>query len=110
MEIFDGKFADISRPQIAPLVNELILKHGGVQGIIALLMRNGLRETAKSWVESGQNLPISADQIQQIFGAETIKDFAARVDLDPQQVAQKLSLLLPETVDVLTPRGVIPKL
>lgn len=110
MKMFDQLVGGISGAQITSLVNTLVDKHGGVQGIVALLQQQGLRETVKSWVESGPNLPISADQVHQVFGADTMQDLAAKAGMGPQHVAQKLSLLLPQAIDALTPGGEIPRI
>lgn len=109
MGFLDGLLGGVAGAEAISLVNGLIEKHGGVQGILTQLHSQGLSETARSWVESGANQPISPDQLHQAFGADTIKELAARAGLDPQQALQRLSLLLPQAIDKLTPNGVIPK-
>jgi uncharacterized protein YidB (DUF937 family) len=109
MGMFDSVLGGMAGAEMISLVNGLIEKHGGVQGVITQLQQSGLTETVKSWVQPGSNLPISAQQVHQTFGAETIQALAAKSGLDPQEVAQKLSALLPTAIDKLTPGGVIPK-
>jgi uncharacterized protein YidB (DUF937 family) len=46
----------------------LVEKHGGVQGIVNHLLQQGLGKAAQSWVRTGPNLPICADQIVQACG------------------------------------------
>ncbi|HVW68104.1 MAG TPA: YidB family protein [Steroidobacteraceae bacterium] len=103
MGFLDGLLSGIAGAEAVSLVSGLIEKHGGVPGVLAQLQQQGLRETAKSWVESGANLPISPDQVHQVFGADTIKELAARAGLDPQEALQKLSQALPQAIDRLTP-------
>lgn len=38
---------------------------GGLAGLVQLFQKNGLGEIVNSWVSTGKNLPISADQIKQ---------------------------------------------
>lgn len=109
MGILEGLLGGVAGAETISLVSGLIEKHGGVQGILAQLHQQGLVETAKSWVEPGPNLPISAAQVHQVFGGDTLEELAARVGLDPQEAAQKLSQLLPQAIDKLTPGGVLPR-
>jgi uncharacterized protein YidB (DUF937 family) len=109
MGLLDGVIGGIVGAEMASVVNGLIQRHGGVQGIVAQLERSGLGGTVGSWVGTGPNQPISADQIHQAFGADTIQALAAKAGLNPQDVEQKLSQLLPQTIDKLTPAGVVPK-
>ena len=55
------------------------------------------------------NLPISPEQVHQVFGTDTMQELAAKSGMDTQEVARKLSALLPMAIDHLTPGGVIPK-
>ena len=66
----------------------------------------GLGHLFQSWVGSGQNLPVSASQIQSALGNSGILEkIAQRTGLQPGDVAQHLSTLLPQIVDHLTPNG-----
>jgi uncharacterized protein YidB (DUF937 family) len=95
--------------EMVTVVNGLIEKHGGVQGIIAQLEQQGLGGTVRSWVGTGANQPITADQIHQAFGSDTVKQLAAKVGLTPQELAAKLSAVLPQAIDKLTPGGTVAK-
>jgi len=63
----------------------------------------------RSWIGTGANQPISADQIHQVFGSDAVKELAAKVGLSPDVLAAKLSQVLPQAIDKLTPAGVVPK-
>jgi len=109
MGLLDGLVGGAAGAETVSVVNRLIEKHGGVQGIVSQLQQNGLGETVKSWVGSGPNVPISASQVHQLFGADTIKSLAAKIGMDPDVAAQHISQLLPQAIDKLTPSGVVPK-
>jgi uncharacterized protein YidB (DUF937 family) len=109
MGLFDGLLGGVVGAEMATVVNGLIEKHGGVQGIISQLEEQGLGGTVRSWVGTGANQPITADQIHQAFGSDTVKQLAAKVGLSPEDLAAKLSQILPQAIDKLTPGGVAPK-
>jgi uncharacterized protein YidB (DUF937 family) len=109
MGLFDGLLGGAVGAEMATVVNSLIEKHGGVQGIVAQLEQQGLGGTVRSWVGTGANQPLSPDQVHQAFGSDTVKELAAKVGLTPQDLAAKLSAILPQAIDHLTPGGAVPK-
>jgi uncharacterized protein YidB (DUF937 family) len=109
MGMFDGLLGGVVGAEMATVVNGLIEKHGGVQGIVAQLEQQGLGNTVKSWVGTGANQSITPDQIHQVFGSDMVKELAAKVGLSPDVLASKLSQVLPQAIDKLTPAGTVPK-
>jgi uncharacterized protein YidB (DUF937 family) len=109
MGMLDGILGGVVGAEMATVVNGLIQKHGGVQGIVAQLEQQGLGGTVRSWVASGANQAITPDQIHQAFGSDTVKELAAKVGLSPDVLAAKLAQLLPQAIDHLTPGGVVAK-
>jgi uncharacterized protein YidB (DUF937 family) len=107
MGLLDGIIGGVVGAEVASLVNGLIEKHGGVQGIVTQLEQQGLGGTVQSWVGTGANLPISAQQLHAAFGSDTIQSLAARLGVNPQQLAEKLAQALPQAIDKLTPNGVV---
>lgn len=79
--------------------------HGGLPGLLQAFERGGLGAVAQSWVSTGANQPVSADQIMAVLGSGPVADFARRLGIDPQQAAERLAELLPVVVDQLTPHG-----
>jgi uncharacterized protein YidB (DUF937 family) len=108
MSLLDGLLGGVIGGEMATVVNSFIQQHGGVQGIVAQLEKQGLGPTVQSWVGSGANQPISADQVHQVFGSGMIAQLAAKAGMNPQDLAQKLSQVLPTAIDKLTPDGKIP--
>ncbi|MEP6548260.1 MAG: YidB family protein [Gammaproteobacteria bacterium] len=109
MGMFDGLLGGIVGAEMATVVNGLIEKHGGVQGIVAQLEQQGLGATVRSWVGTGANLAITPDQVHQALGSDTVKQIAARLNMTPEDLAAKLSQVLPQAIDKLTPGGVAIK-
>ena len=108
MGLMDGLLGGAVGAEMATVVNSLIQQHGGVQGIISQFEKQGMAGTVRSWVSNEPNQPISADQVHQVFGSDMIGQLAAKTGLNPQELAQKLSQLLPEAIDKLTPGGQVP--
>ncbi len=81
---------------------------GGLGALVQQFQRGGLGDVVASWVSTGQNLPISAEQLQQVLGSDLVGQIAGRFGLDPQQAGQHLAQVLPQVVDQLTPNGELP--
>jgi len=81
---------------------------GGLSGLVTKFQQGGLGDVVGSWVGTGQNLPISADQLQQVLGSDMVAGLAAKFGLSPADVGGQLSQLLPQVVDKLTPNGALP--
>jgi len=80
---------------------------GGLQAIVNAFNNKGLGDIVNSWVGTGGNLPVSAQQIQQALGPQ-LQQIAAQHGIDVAAVAQQLSQHLPGLVDKLTPGGKLP--
>ena len=109
MGMLDGLLGGAVGAEMATVVNGLIQQHGGVQGIVAQLEQQGLGSTVRSWVGAGPNQPITPDQVHQAFGSDMVKQLAAKIGMTPEDMAAKLSQILPQAIDKLTPGGVVPK-
>jgi uncharacterized protein YidB (DUF937 family) len=97
-----------AQPDLADAVVGL-LGNGGLQDLVARFEQGGLGHVIGSWIGSGQNLPISADQLHQMLGSETIARLAQQLGLSHGDVAAQLSQLLPQVVDKITPQGQLPQ-
>ncbi|MCQ9376931.1 YidB family protein [Methyloversatilis sp. XJ19-49] len=82
---------------------------GGLQGLIAAFQEKGLGDLVSSWVGTGQNLPISPEQLQSVLGSGQIGQIAQQLGLSSQEVSGQLSALLPQVIDGITPNGRIPE-
>lgn len=84
---------------------DLLKSQGGVQGLADKFGQHGLGEIASSWIGTGGNLNITAEQIQSVIGHGPIADFAKKLGVSPEQASTTLAGLLPEAIDRLTPNG-----
>lgn len=101
-----GDSGEDSGGMLSGIINTLA--PGGLGGLVQSFKDKGLGETAASWIGKGENLPISADQIQSVLGNETIQNLASKFGISSDQLSSMLAQYLPETVDKLTPEGTIP--
>jgi uncharacterized protein YidB (DUF937 family) len=84
-----------------------MLGNGGLQNLEKAFHQGGLGDIVKSWISTGQNLPVSAQQLQQVLGPQ-IGQLAQQHGLSTEAVSSQLSQLLPGLVDKLTPQGQVP--
>lgn len=81
---------------------------GGLGGLLNQIESAGFGDHAKSWVGTGQNLPIPPDAIGRIFGNGGLADIAKQAGLSTSDASAGLAQLLPAVVDRLTPNGQLP--
>ncbi|AMO96650.1 hypothetical protein CFter6_4041 [Collimonas fungivorans] len=78
---------------------------GAGGGLLSALEGAGLGSVVQSWIGTGQNQPISPDQVQQALGGGQLQELAQKVGISPDEAAGHLSQILPGLVDKLTPHG-----
>ena len=86
----------------------LLQQYGGLSGVLDLLRRKGLGQEAESWVDTGPNMAVSGEQLEQAFGRSTIGDIASQLGTSQGETSSALARILPDLVDRLTPDGNIP--
>ena len=82
---------------------------GGLQSLINTLQQAGLGDIVQSWIGTGQNLPISAAQIQQALGGGQLQQLADAAGISHEGAASHLAEFLPGMIDHLTPHGQVPE-
>jgi uncharacterized protein YidB (DUF937 family) len=83
-------------------------KTGGLQGLAEQFKKKGLGDVVGSWIGTGQNLPISPDQVAGVLGSSKIKSIAEKAGVSPEEISGGLAHLFPEIIDSLTPNGSVP--
>ncbi|MCZ8548759.1 YidB family protein [Mesorhizobium qingshengii] len=82
---------------------------GGLGGLLDKLKDAGHGSVADSWVGTGQNQPINANDLGSAIGPQAIHEIAQRTGIDEQELLKQLSSVLPGIVDKLTPSGQLPQ-
>jgi uncharacterized protein YidB (DUF937 family) len=78
---------------------------GGISGLQKVFQEKGLGGIVSSWIGTGQNLPISADQLNSVLHCDALNQVAAKFGLDPNQLQSVMTQVLPHIVDKMTPNG-----
>jgi uncharacterized protein YidB (DUF937 family) len=109
MGLLDGLLGGVVGAGMVSVVNGILEKHGGLQGVVGEFEKNGLGPTVRSWVGTGPNEPISPDDVHKTLGPDLLRQLSEKSGLSVHELTQKLSYVLPQAVDKLTPDGTIPK-
>jgi uncharacterized protein YidB (DUF937 family) len=107
---FRGALGQLEAAVVPAVLGEVLGKggQGGLSAIVAKLQQSGLGDQVKSWIGNGQNLSITAEQLQQVLGSDIVKQLAARFNIPVDQLARVLAQLLPAAVDNASPNGKLP--
>lgn len=108
MGLFDGLLGGIVGAGMVSVVNNLVEQQGGLQGLINKFQQQGLGDTVNSWVSTGPNKSISPDEVHRALGPDLLQQLSAKSGLSVQELEQKLSTILPQAVDTMTPNGRVP--
>jgi uncharacterized protein YidB (DUF937 family) len=90
------------------LALQLLQQSGGLTGLIERFRRAGLGNQVASWVSTGENLPVSGEQVHQALGPDVLNQLAGQLGMDPAQVSHGLAQVLPNLVNQMTPDGQVP--
>ena len=117
------------RPDLVSAVVAMLGQQGGLAGLVQKFQQGGLGDIAASWVGTGQNLPITPDQLGQVLGPDVLGGLLSKLGGAPTDAPNStqdgtqgghqgaalndllgpLSQLLPQVVDKLTPNGHLPQ-
>ena len=81
----------------------------GLTGLIDQFKQGGLGNLADSWVGTGENLPVSAEQISQVIGSGKIGEIAGQLGISQEMVSGGLAKILPDLINHVTPDGQMPQ-
>jgi uncharacterized protein YidB (DUF937 family) len=82
---------------------------GGLAGLAEQFQRGGLGDVMNSWIGTGQNLPISPDQLGGVLGGDLLGELTRHTGMGQDDLLGQLSQVLPQMVDRATPEGRIPE-
>jgi uncharacterized protein YidB (DUF937 family) len=92
---------------IGPLIASF-LANGGLSKLINGMQAQGLSAQADSWISTGPNEPIGADDVRHVLGDEEVAQVAEQLGTDPDTAAQVLAQITPNVVNAVTPEGQLP--
>lgn len=103
-----GGGSGVARMAFLALAFQLLQRSGGLSGLLDKLRNSGLGSHGDSWVGTGQNLPVSPDQLQQAIGPDVLGQLASHFGLSQEEASGTLAQVLPELVNEMTPQGHVP--
>jgi uncharacterized protein YidB (DUF937 family) len=103
-----GGLTNNSNRLVSSVMQMINNQPGGLAGLVRRFHERGLGGLVSSWVSTGQNLPVSSDELQHVLGSEQVRELAARAGISPETASSNLVQLLPMIVDKLTPNGQLP--
>ncbi|MBI4756451.1 MAG: DUF937 domain-containing protein [Betaproteobacteria bacterium] len=103
--VLGGGGGQQGNPLLEVIMSLIQNQQGGLGGLLEQFGKAGLGDQTASWVGTGENMPVSADQISSALGEGAIGDIAARLGMSSGDASGALADLLPQVVDKLTPNG-----
>ncbi len=104
-----GVLGGVIGAEMVSVVSHAIESQGGLSALVTKFEQQGLGGVVQSWVGSGPNQTISADQLHKVLGSATVQQMASKFGINPEVLLQQLSQALPQAVDKLTPNGTMPR-
>jgi uncharacterized protein YidB (DUF937 family) len=81
---------------------------GGLGELVDQFKKAGQGDTVDSWVGTGENKPIGPAQVETSLGGDLIDGLVQQTGLSREELLERLSKVLPEAVDKMTPGGKLP--
>lgn len=104
-----GALGQVEAAAMPALISAALAKTnmGDLQGLVTQLQQGGLGTQVQSWLGSGQNLPITPDQLRAALGGDQLKQLAQHFGVDPEAALALLAQHLPTAVDQASPSGTL---
>lgn len=78
---------------------------GSVSGLLARLRAAGLGAEVDSWLGTGPNLPITAEQLRAALGDDVVRQFSEATGVSAEKLLSLMADYMPQTVDRMSPNG-----
>ena len=73
--------------------------NGGLGGLVGAMKAKGMGDMAESWLGDGPNKDVSADQLKEVLGGQSVADAAAKLGTSEEGLLGTLKEALPQIVD-----------
>jgi len=80
----------------------------GIASLLGVMQKGGMASQLSSWIGSGANEEMTADQVEQTVGADKLQNMAESMGMDVDQVKSGLQGALPNIIDQASPAGKLP--
>jgi uncharacterized protein YidB (DUF937 family) len=93
---------------LLPFAMQWVQRNGGVGAVLERFRQKGLDQQANSWVSTGPNAPLRAEEIDEVVGGQEMSRLAHQLGVPEREVALGFAEIFPEMVDQLSPEGQLP--
>lgn len=76
-----------------------------LNGLVEKFKKANLSDTVSSWLSNGENKPITAEHIDEVFDTEKLKAFANSLKIEITEAKEMLAKAIPELVDKFSSDG-----
>ena len=80
----------------------------GLRDLVERFKQSGQGQAADSWVKTGPNQQLAAEQLEQAVGPDVLNLLSQQTGLSREELLSRLTRELPTAVDKLTPEGRLP--
>ncbi len=96
-----------SHDQVHGAVNDTLglSQPGGLTSLIEQFAASGMADHVKSWIGNGENIPITAEQVEQALSNDQVAALVQRTGLPVGALMPLVAKILPHAVDHATPDG-----
>ena len=108
MGMLDGLLGGIVGAGMVSVVNNIIDKHGGLQGVVSEFEKTAWARRSILGRHRTQSSD-SPEEVHRALGPDLLQQLSQKSGLSVQDLAQKLAQVLPKAEDTMTPDGTIPK-
>lgn len=107
MGLFDSLKGALESEALPAMLNVALAQtqYHDLAGLVAALEKGGLGPQVQSWLGSGANMPITADQLKAVLGNTQIQEFARHLGLPVDETMKVMAQYLPEIVDKASPNS-----
>jgi uncharacterized protein YidB (DUF937 family) len=93
---------------LLPYAMRWVQRNGGVGSVLERFRQKGLGKQADSWVSTGSNHELMADEASEVVGGEELSRLSRQLGVPEHEVAGGFAEIVPELVDQLSPGGEVP--
>jgi len=93
---------------LLPYAMRWVQRNGGVGAVLERFRQKGFGGQADSWVGTGANRGLRAEEADEVVGGEELARVAHQLGVPEREVALGYAEIVPELVNQLSPEGQVP--
>ncbi len=101
----DEATSNLDTKSIVDALEKLLSSENGgfdIGNIISKVQDGNWSDIIGSWLGNGENKPISADSISDLFNSEKISEFASSLGISEESAKKALSEVMPQFMDTIS--------